>query len=156
MKQELFARPKEHGAYKKSFELKFSKPTHRVPTDNLMLSDAQEEAIDFGALKSQYEELICLYVLTERQNEVFLDMIKRLVHGSECPSSLLSKLKFSFSDEEGVIIYRSSEHGVSFVAIDNEGDSMFSFSPYEGEGERIFFDYGSDAEEAMAYRLLAK
>ena len=117
-----------------------------------------EDSVHYGLLQAKYEELISSHALTEEQNSVFQEVIKNLAYGCECPSSLLSKIELSFSSEEGVIVHRRSNQGISFIAIDDEGDSMFSFSSYKSQdkGKRIFFDYGSGSEEAMVYRLLAE
>lgn len=118
----------------------------------------EQERGDLVGIQNKYEELILSYALSQAQHSVLIAFVEHLVYGCECSSDLLDSIDFSFSSEEGVIIHRRSKKGITFVAIDDEGDSMFSFSPYNNreQGRRIFFDYGSGSEEAMAYRLLAE
>jgi len=132
--------------------------THGSPELDKEYDVQTDESVHYGLLQAKYEELISSYILTKEQNSVFQEVVKNLAHGCECPSSLLSKIEISFSSEEGVIVHRRSNQGISFIAIDDEGDSMFSFSSYKSQdkGKRIFFDYGSGSEEAMVYRLLAE
>lgn len=98
---------------------------------------------------NNYHDYINRNVISNRQNEVFYNLINSL---KDYPCDTIFYIEKSIENE--IVITRKSHNGIRYISIDDEGDIMSSYAPNHGEGKRNFYDYGEKDFETISYDLL--
>lgn len=106
-------------------------------------------------LQSKYDNLLKLLSLTNIQQQKLnsvLDIFGELVDDK----FNISNLNFETSIENEVVITNATNSGISILSIDDEGDSLVSYAPYnEDQGWREFIDEANFDNEYCVYKFLS-